>query len=1158
VVGPNGCGKSNIVDAIRWVMGEQRAKQLRSAKMEDVIFSGTEDRPPMNMAEVSLIINNDKGLLPSDYSEIQITRRAFRNGDSEYLINNQECRLKDIHNLFYDTGMGAASYSLMEQKMIDALLSDKAEERRALFEEASGISKYKQQRKETLRQLERTALDLQRVEDNLRHTRQSVHQFERQAKKAEEWRAIQNRLKDLDVSLSYDRFFDYQDNFEKIHRQRNEKSKEMDAQQTRLTLIETDLQERKLGMAEEENTYREFENQVVEANLEVNNLNNEARRLNDLKRMLRENIDKYDEEIQRGQEELNVISQKREEVIPEQATLAQKQEFLQSEIQNLKTHRDEIRLLFEASREKSHTLSSERVALLESFNDRRSKYDRGNQEIGHLESRRLEWSREIESLESELSQLRERSELLNQEVDSLTQNRTQLEQQSEALRGEHSGVQSHYLELQAQEREAEGKKIFLASRLEVLQNMAASGAGVGEGTRVLLAERSTQIKGLLADRLQTDNRYLGQIEYCMGDTMQTLLIDSKEELWSILEFLDQGEKGKAILGIPALFRQGASATRPDIQHSGGIGYASDCVQTDDSIRPLIYKLLNKYYLTENFETALELAEQFAHQDIWFVAPEMRAVHTSGLIKGGRGAGDASSGLLRRKNEIEDLAKNLQEARQKLEAISEERIKFEARSSELAEQLQEINDKLKQCSLILGEKSGSLELARRRLEDTEINCEKRSISLRDADEKLHLLRQSLSGGDEELTEAESRKKELEDNYNRELESIRRIEHDLSAADDAYRNAENEKHQIRLRLDQIALLLTTWSEKEASLKGMLERRSQEISTGNLEISQTDTKLEALYDQIEKRNESFSVLEQKRDEAKEIYDSKASQLEGLQQEIRQINSQMHQLQSEVHNLEMKESAQKTNSERIRERILEAYEIDLEKKDTLSLIEYDESTAESELRDLKAKQKKLGNINPGALEDYEAEKARLQDVEKQFDDLDKARISLEKTIRKLDKLARERFHETFRQIQKNFQDVFSSLMIGGEARLSLEEGVDPLEGKIEINARPTGKKMRGVALLSGGERALTATALLFALYMVKPSPYCILDEVDGPLDDANIGRFVQLLRRFSRQTQFIIVTHNKRTMAASDRLYGVTQEIKGISRIASVQLDEASDFVQ
>lgn len=1149
VVGPNGCGKSNIVDSIRWVLGEQRVKQLRSSKMEDVIFSGTADRPAMNFAEVSLVINNDRGVLPSDYSEIQITRRVHRSGDSEYLINNQECRLKDIHALFMDTGMGAASYSLMESKMIDAILSDKAEDRRALFEETAGISKYKQQRKETLRQLEKTSVDLERVEDNLKIRKKSVESFERQAKKAEQFREYQGRLKDLELSKSLNEYNEYSSAFKRLMDMSKEAEANLESLKTQKTLLESQIEERKANSIEEEEAYREAEMLVSNRKLELNNIDNEIRLLRERMSHNENANNKAVEEIEKGRDRIADIKHERVEISEQFTELGRDIEELELEVEKLTERREAFKFQYDESREQVDELSSQRMSQMEGFSQLSIQLQRVKGEITQIQNSELSRNQELTTLtteiqllaeerqefETELTPLAEELDLKKEELDTFTQRR-------ESMREELSTLNQGYQDFNQ-------KYLKASNRYDALSQLEESGEGLEEGVKEIQQKFSSQMKGLLIDHIKVQPQYTHLVESCLGNSAQILVAESEDVSQQWIEAIQQRPKTHLRFLTPNF-----QNVQLEALSINGAESLLNFIEVDSQYQALVNYLLGDYYLVNEESEASKLAK-LSSQPVWFIASSGVMFHSSGLVQvGNQSAGN--SGRIERKQEIQRLEAELPTVKSHMESASQNKEELQEKLEELEIHLQDLRDLISDLERAYSQKSQASAIANSRWESLNQQLEVLQEKLSQSSTSIGPLQEQEIQLEDKLESFEESKESLEDRYQEALEQLRELESQKSSLDEEYNIGTQDLSRRKSTVSNLETKLNYLDRQEEELSLRIEAIEQSIDNSDEAMSSSLEELRVLHDKLELENERLIQEEELRDRAKEAYDLKSIETEEIRTQAQGISTDILELTKSMGQSQRLFDAHQAKMDKIRERIFEVYEVDLE-EDEFETIEYDEDTVQAEIADLRHKLKALGNINPAALEDFEEEKRLLAEVEQQFEDLDRARISLEKTIRKLDQIARDRFLETFAQIRTNFQDVFSSLMIDGEGRVSLEEGVDPLEAKIEINARPTGKKMRGVSLLSGGERALTATALLFGLYLIKPSPYCILDEVDGPLDDANIGRFVQLLRRFAKQTQFIVVTHNKRTMAASDRLYGVTQEIKGISRIASVHLDEAEGFL-
>lgn len=1153
VVGPNGCGKSNITDAIRWVLGEQKAAALRMGKMQDVIFSGTEERAAMSLAEVSIVIDNSDGTLNSEYSEVIVTRRVHRDGSGEYLINNQECRLRDVHALLFDSGLGSSTYSQMNADMIKAVLSDKADDRRILFEEAAGVSKYKQQRKETRRQLERVQMDMERVEDNLRSVRRSVRMYETQAEKVNEYKRLSKELRVLDLSVSIDKYEDMRDGVNTLETTSRRMNHEVESAKTKATELQTKIDEKKLLISEDENAYRDLERQVQTITIELNDLNNSLGRIRDTISALEGANDKAQEEINRSQEKVRELTEEQERLEEENRVLGSDSDveemnaLLEREREILQVMRDKVDDL----RSQSRDLANERLQATNRANTLRGRFERMDAESALLQGNLEKWNGEIQTLqnqkaeaESALRDIQTGMDEANAEIERLNEQKTTRE---ERLEQDRSDLQDQQKKLQ----DLKNEEARLQSRIDVLQSVANEGT---DASRWLKENKAELIGGLLSERIEATPEYASYVEAALGDLMDAVIVSSESSAMNIVDSMKDYNVGKALL---ALVGDAAPAYQGVVDGAGVVGCLNQFVKADDEIKPWLTGILSRYFVVDSLQTAISFAKNMREQDLCFVAPDA-IVRTSGLVS----SGAATSGALSRKNEIADATKLLEDVQSEVVAAEEEISRLQDLVDEDTSMLESLVDDLreKQDSLRGGNAGISIQ------NNVISGCDRRLAQLenevRNAQAKIQAAEETKNS-DAELAEAQAAVERAENEY-------ARVNDELSEKDTMFREKEEEVRELERAAQDKNAKLAQNTTRLRSIADQIEFHENSIRSRNDELVQNAAAIEknegecnSIADQAQAKDSQLREVEEQRDLAREKYELVSGDLEDWRSEANQLRDDMIEKMKELNEVGRRQEALQANLDRLVERITNEYSVDLANPEDVERIEYSQPEADREIRELRGKIKALGPVDVNVMVNYEDEKKRLEEVEKQFDDLDRARASLDRTITKLDDIARTRYLETFNRIQKNFQFVFSKLFLNGETKMSLIEKVDDmgkpmdiLDADIEINVRPTGKKMRGIKALSGGEHALTATALLFAIYMEKPSPYCVLDEVDGPLDDANVGRFMALLREFSKQTLFIVVTHNKRTMAEADMLYGVTQEIKGISRIASVQLADATKF--
>ena len=1153
VVGPNGCGKSNITDAIRWVLGEQRAATLRMSKMQDVIFSGTEERAAMSLAEVSIVIDNSDGALSSEYSEIIVTRRVHRDGTGEYLINNQECRLRDVHALLFDSGLGSSTYSQMNADMIKAVLSDKADDRRVLFEEAAGVSKYRQQRKEATRQLERVQMDMARVEDNLRSVRRSVRLYETQAEKVKEFKWLSGRLRSLDLSVSLDKYEDFKESLTTLDTTSRRMNHEVESAKTKAMELQTRIEEKKLAISEDENNYRELEQQVQQATLALNDLNNQIIRL-------RDSVSSLEAANQKAASEIEISEGKTRELQEERARLEEENEVLKSDsgIEELNSRLEREKEILQVMRDKlddlrgqSRELSNERltaanrVASLQGRFERldaesdmlRGSVSRWNDEAGELRNRKSETESAIRDMEAGMEATARELEILNERKASL----------ESTLEGKNADLANAQQELQALQNECAA----LESRIEVLQSVNDEGTDAGKWIR---ENKAGLVRGFLSEHISAAPEYASQVEAALGDCLDSAVVESRDGLREIVEGLRSENAGKAVL---ALMDSLELAPVPELNHPGIRGALSSFVTCDDTTRTFVQNLLSRYFLVDSLDTALDLAREHRNSDFCFVADKV-IVKTNGLVSQGAN----TAGALSRKNEIaqatERLAAVQGQVAQKQGALES----LQAEIDETRQMLASASDEILEKNNALRAGEAGISIQKNTLESVASRLEKLEADISESEGRIATA-ESQKSSDADLNEAKAAMESAEAEYARVNDELVEQETLFREKDEEVRDLERTSQDKAAKLSQNTDRLRNIADQVQFLGDSIESRKRDMETNKISMEKAARDIDDLGSSVQEKDSALRELEGRRDAARERYEVVSGDLDSWRSELDTIRDDMIDKMKELNEVGRKQEALQSNLDRLQERLQNEWSFDLQAPEEFERVEYSQPEADKEIRELRGKIKDLGPINVNVMEDYEDEKKRLEEVEIQFNDLDRARASLDRTITKLDDIARSRYLETFERIQKNFQFVFSKLFLNGETKMSLVEKLDEngkpgdiLDADIEINVRPTGKKMRGIKALSGGEHALTATALLFAIYMEKPSPYCVLDEVDGPLDDANVGRFMALLREFSKQTLFIVVTHNKRTMAEADMLYGVTQEIKGISRIASVQLADATKF--
>jgi len=1037
--------------------------------------------------------------------------------------------------------------------MIDRVLSDRDEERRVLFEEASGISKYKKYRDETKRQLDRTSLDLERVEDNLRHTKQSVKMFERQARKAEKWHGLQDRVKSLELSYQSDNYSKYKLEVDEVSAELESNISELEEIKTRITSEETSLETEKLKILGFEKNYSEKNQIVSNKKAEGERCSNEIRIAQERVKFLNASLDRKDQDLHTAKEKIAGYVREREELLQiiedKKGILEDKKRTLEEETKRY----EEIQTLDEANKASSHQLTNMRITAIEELS-------RTKREFGELQTESTSIENQLNKLQLEGESLRVKEESLGQEVNELQKNYEdtdrELQQDHIDLENKQSRQSVAIKELSAFKDELrilENEKVTLETKAQMLKSACDLNESSKGGTKYLLDQQPEKLHGSLFDFITVPQEYISLVDIFLGEALQTLIVKDNESVTDIIQVLQDKNQGSAAMYPSRMcdFKK----IRTDLSEIPGFSmWLIDVIDIRQDLRGLLEHLIGNYALTDNIDSAFKLSLEYVKEDIWFATPDGSMLHTSGITKGGSSSA-REKGLLLQRNELEKTTDLLNTVEKAFEKKQTEVEYVQNELEDLTQELHDLQHKTKDADTFFRELSGKLAVVRNSINSMSEDKHKNSKAGESLKEKYDLISDKMQPIRALLLEKESYCNSIEEKFTEIQSASQESDAGKMAASQLIRELELHCNSLMSEIESAKARLGHLDESEKEQSSIQLRMDIDGHEWEEEKERNQGKIAHQNDCMKSINLELDKDVQVRDDAKAIFDEKVGALDRIRDEIKHHNNRLHDYTRRIHEFEMKREHSLSTSSNIKERIFESYEINLDDSELDFQREvYNPDTIEDEIIDLKDSLKKIGNVNTGAREDYEQEKENLQKVQTQFDDLQHARTGLKKAIRKLDRIAREQFIETFKTIQTNFQDVFSTLFEGGQARLSLEEDADPLDAKIEINASPSGKKMRGVSLLSGGERALTSISLLFALYLVRTSPYCIMDEVDGPLDDANIGRFINLLRRFSNKTQFLVVTHNKRTMAASDTLYGVTQEIKGISKLVSVRLDEAS----
>ena len=1148
VIGPNGCGKTNVSDAIRWVMGEQSARQLRGDSMEDVIFNGCPSRKPLNLAEVHLTFKNDRGILPTEFSEVTISRRVFRSGVSEYFLNKTACRLKDIRDLFFDTGMGSHAYSVIERSMVDHVLSDNSGHRRFLFEEASGITKYKARKKEALNKLDATEVDLTRLGDIVFELERELRSLARQVGKARRHQRLRDEIRDLDLALTASRVEALKRREAEVREQWQEEAVRREGLTAEVGRIEAGLNALKL-------TLLEVERELAGAQGGLRDREEERGRAEHQVVLLRERAAGL---IRRAEEAADEAGRMRERLVE---VVARQQEAGETWA-GLRVRREEAQLEAEAAERELSALEAElrqaragaaegKQASLERFQveaERRAACERVDGRLAALLERRDAAGRRLGELDARLAEL-------GRVAASGATRRAELDAEVEGGRG---GLAAIDRELASLATEAGTSSASISklreecaaaeSRLNTLLELKRNFDGVSEGVKALLSEgaRLPGMLGVVADVLEVPARLLDALEASLGEAAAFVLIDGHESLAAAVERLRAVESGRATLVDLSSLGHGSLPAVP--RGEGVVGRASELVKCEERYRPLVERLLGTVVVVEDRDSAARLAAK-SEAGLRFVSLDGE-VWEHGRVRAG--SARSLSGLLHREGQIRDLSGRIAELALTIEGLERERGGIEARRLESLAARAEAETELDRRRAALEALSRELEAAEREARWATSEAGERRAEIAAIEQERVGLEAARSGAGEALAAAQA-----------ELEAARRSLSGLDGAVEALEARRDETgaraQAARERLLQLAreegdcgTEVARAEESRRELEAGLETRAEEQRQAHAKVAGIEAEVEALDAGLTGLLEAEAEQRERVVEIQRRFLAFKEEVQAAEDAAREKRFGQTELGELLHQLELERVQARAELDRTYERLRTEYQMDTDRWDSSAPPPegFDAEQAHQRLEEARTRYRALGPVNLLAVDEYTKKKERYQFLVRQREDLTHARAQLLEAIEKINVTASELFRETFVKVQGHFRDIFKTLFEGGDAELRML-GEDPLECEIEIAAKPRGKFLQSISLMSGGERALTAIALLFAIYLVKPSPFCLLDEVDAPLDDANVDRFLRMLQRFSARTQFVVITHNKKTMESAGCLYGVTMQELGVSKLVSVRFD-------
>ena len=1145
VVGPNGCGKTNIVDAIRWVLGEQKSTVLRGGKMEDVIFNGAENMKPLSVCDVTLTVHNNKGKLPIEYNDIEIGRRVYRNGESEYSLNKTPCRLKDINDLFVDTGMGSDAYSVIELKMIEQILSENGDDRRRMFEEASGINKYRKQRKSTLRKFDATRFDLERINDVISEVEQKVHGLELQLKRFKRHEKLTEQLRETDIALAFLRVDKYrgimlplQDEIKEYNHLRNSKTDQSSKHEEEL-----------------EKNREVYKKQEEELNILQGNL----LELTESQQDIRQNILIWTEKgrssllsIERGQSNYKSNEDRIEILIKDGSTFLKESESLQSDLdKSLTLYKSEKESLekieVEYHKELKHLdqIQNERWNHQKKMVSNRSIYDRT---LSLIDDKTEANNTLIEKLSLE----KDKSEDIRGIITSLEKKQSALEKNLSVEK-----KIANKLQLQLEQKIIKQQDIIkdynsLIVKTESLNDQAKfyselveSNEGFPEGTQYVLENPKvfSNVLGTVADVFSVEDKYRDALENGLGELSHCLISKDKKTGLQTLEKATEANAGDLTI-IP--FKEAIELKvklDPVPKTSNIIARASEIVNTSKRLRPLADYILGDLIIVEDIQQAAKDKKL----EGWRLVDLKGSYTGKDLIIKSRQISEHGN-LLGRKSKLEMLSKQINKSKIKeeeiLKAQSSIEVEIESLNEKLAEnknsvrsvedQLNDLESNLMRNHLNQTQCLDNIKIIKKDITDTERIINDSKIAVKKIEPDIEKAEKILSSFQEKINEANQsvvsagKKRDAQQQILQDAR-VEMVNVESKRDNLIYKsNSANEQVEA-IKQNQVIIL-----DEEKNLKALKKDLDQKIKNGEKELNKINAELQ----------KQRSIIDLKKSVFRETY----NMIDQIQTKIKIEQKDRESILENLKSSEFKLNDLKQKIEIVFQQIKERYNTSVPDK---LIVDDSEDELAYQVEKIQRSLENIGPVNMAVQDEYNEDNERLNHLRKQRDDLVESEENLRETIQKIDRIARKKFQETFKHISKNYEKLFNLFFEGGYGNLRLVGDPDPLEADIVIDAQPPGKRNTSLRLLSSGEKALTAISLLFAIYQVKPSPYCILDEVDAPLDDVNIHKFTKVLKQFADETQFIIVTHNKLTMEIANHMYGVTQEKKGVSKLVSVSFD-------
>ena len=1152
VIGPNGSGKSNISDAIRWVLGEQSMKSLRGSKSLDIIFAGTQNRKSLGFAEASLVFDNTDGSLPIEYTEVTVTRKIYRSGETGYYINKVPCRLKDVLELFMDTGIGKDGYSIIGQGKIDEILSNKSEDRRHIFEEAAGIVKYRVRKAESEKKLEHTKLNLLRINDILAEIETNIEPLKIQAEKAKKYLNLREELKNIEIGLFLYNIEKYKKELENIVKDEEIYKNQCNDEEGRLERIKALKEELKSEIDNITESIEEMSNLGFESKKEIEMLNSDINVSNTRIENNKQNKERFEKEIEELTARIKELEEEKKQKEEKKENLKQNREKFAKELEEKETELAEItkklsskELEMEEHKKTVEENTDKKYELQASINEQDINYQ-------NYQKRQTQIRNEITGNISELDNTRMKKEEIAKEFYDIESKRNKILTDLEEVNKEKQEADRKIKAFDSKINMLSGEKRIKESKLKFLIETEKEKEGYIKSVKTLLKDCETTkelgkgMHGVLANIIEVPEEYQTAIEMCLGSSLQNIVTENEEDAKRLIEHLRKNNLGRASF-LPITSVKGKKLDRIKGKNTGIIGIASDLIQYSKKFENIILNLLGRTVIVQDMETAIRVAKDNGYS-FRIITVEGDVINPSGAITGGSVA-KKTVNILGRGREIEKLQKEIKKLEEQIQKLEQEKETYQESMEHVLEKASSFEKELQEIEITYAtgkEKINSIEENITRVE-TRLN------KLKEESKKL----------EEQKEESMKNKTDFQEKIqaiNEENEKLKKI-----ITEFAELNKDNQKYVDDLNFDitNLKISVSSFDESETSIEEIQERIHSEIESTNRSIENKKRQIEQIIQDNFDLEKAIEEIKEKIEKIKEEVKNSGSKIEELKEKRIQKNQKLAEQEEEINNklkiIEdlkaqmLKVDAKKTKLEEdingIINKMWEEYEltpnnvVDYRNPENVQL-------TQKKVKDLRNEIKELGSVNVDSIEEYKNLKDRYDFMCEQRVDLESTMAKLRKIISDMTSIMKEQFKEKFEMINKNFAEVFKELFGGGTASLRLEDKDNILECGIEITVQPPGKKLQNMMLLSGGEKAFTAIALLFAILKINPAPFCVLDEIEAALDDVNVYRYAEYLKKFSKNTQFLVITHRKGTMEAADTVYGITMEENGISKLLSMKL--------